>query len=791
MQADGSLGATEVFKTKAAWGTQTVTGLNSNTEYCFVATAKNNDGDMRGGAAGTTVQTTQSFDATSDLNTASGSGPTNVFWSPSSCTTGGMAWNATNGCGGGAVGFSGNWNNYYACFLRTPAQNCTGLSSVTMTLDISNSYVASQPNNKVYFNMWAPTSGNPGGTYISATSVNGMPTRDLMFSSLRNCESVTVEFDLSTVTDKSAILFYINASCGYNNSNVYSVWLDNISIQESVPTACATTTSCTPGEWTGITSTDWSNTGNWTCGVVPTSTSDVIIPSNPAGSFFPTIDVASVTVRDLTIQSNATLTVPGTRSFTTTGAVANNGTVTINDGGNFIQTMGSTHAGSGTFIVQRQGNGSGGFNGWSTPVAGGNLPGSNGHSYNSLLGTNSGDDDNNPNPDPGWVPHSGAMTAGKGYFSVNGNAATFTGTANNGNYSPSVTTSGQPLNSLVAPSFFNLIGNPYPSSLDADQFIADNSATIDGALYFWSDENAGSAAFSTDDYATYSTGGSVVPLSAGGGGIVPVGSIPSCQGFFVNVESSGTINFNNGQRGGSNGQFFRMAAPNAQRMWLSINNDNLELFNQTLVAFDEFATDQKDWGVDAYKFRGNPAISIGARQDNETYVIATYASIPQNGKVIPLMTYVETAATYTFVADSMEGLDNHHVFLEDLSNGQLYPLTQGSEYSFAMTSADEYNRFQLWFSPMVVTGIEDAQDAFRLYATSDNVIVVENTNGQSITGSVQLTDMLGRIVLHTEINVTSEISRIQTKSLANGIYSVSFVSAEGLMQTSKKVVLSR
>src|SRR5690606_19089370 len=35
VQADGTLGATEVFQTRTAWGTITVTGLTPNTEYCF------------------------------------------------------------------------------------------------------------------------------------------------------------------------------------------------------------------------------------------------------------------------------------------------------------------------------------------------------------------------------------------------------------------------------------------------------------------------------------------------------------------------------------------------------------------------------------------------------------------------------------------------------------------------------------------------------------------------------------------------------------------------------------
>ena len=240
LQSDGSLGITEIFQTAAAWGTTTVIGLNTETEYCFLAKARNQDGDIRGGQ--NSVSGLETF-TTNVLNTVGGSGPTNVWWSPSSCTTGGMIYFASGGCPAGNVGFDGSFNSFYGCFLRSPAQNCTGLNSVIMTFDLSNSYFATQPNDRVYFNMWAPTSASPGGTYIAASAVNGSPTDELFFSQLRNCENVEVEFDLSSVTDKSAILFYLNASCAYNNSNVYSVRFDNISILEGSPGTCLSTTA--------------------------------------------------------------------------------------------------------------------------------------------------------------------------------------------------------------------------------------------------------------------------------------------------------------------------------------------------------------------------------------------------------------------------------------------------------------------------------------------------------------------------------------------------------------------
>ncbi|MCF8464753.1 MAG: lamin tail domain-containing protein [Flavobacteriales bacterium] len=709
-----------------------------------------------------------------------------------------------------------------------------GLNAEANVTDVA---VSSQTGETNYFSvnvsfdpctgLWSLWVRNDGGSFVDPTT-GAMGT------------AVTATNTTHTATD----LIYSGFAFQHGSSCSEFLLIDNFNIPN------ATTASTSAKEWNGSISADWNVAGNWgPCPGVPTNTDNVIIPNVVTQPIIsaasPAATCQNLTVNagaDLTINAsrflnvwgnvvnngtaafgagtltmegtgtltltgnvnvanyhvstnvtlNGTVTVSGTARSETGGVLASNGNLVLLNGAQLLHGVGTTNGGgsvTGNIVVKRQGNSSGGFNGWSTPVVGGTLPGSSGYSYNSSLGTNSNADDNNPNPDPGWVAHSGAMTPGKGYFSVNGGLATFTGAANNAGYSPIVTGSAQGLGSTVAPTFFNLIGNPYPSAISANQFINDNSARIDGTIYFWADANAGPTAYSQNDYATYTLNGGV-PTVAGGSGPVPNGSIPSCQGFFVNCDATGPINFNNGQRGGNNSQFFRMAAPDAQRLWLSINNTNLELFNQTLVAFDELATDQKDWGMDAYKLRGNQEISIGAQQDGETYVIATYEPIPQSGKVVPLMTYAETAGTYTFVADSMTGFENHTVYLEDLSNGSLYPLEQGNSYSFAMTNADEYGRFQLWFSPLTITGVNEVNNDLRIYSTND-MVVVEHSSGESIKGFVQITDMAGRIVLSNDLSITNGIGRLQTANLANGIYAVSFVSINGNKSTAQKVTLGQ
>ncbi|MDQ5930243.1 MAG: fibronectin-binding autotransporter adhesin, partial [Bacteroidota bacterium] len=80
---------------------------------------------------------------------------------------------------------------------------------------------------------------------------------------------------------------------------------------------------------------------------------------------------------------------------------------------------------------------------------------------------------------------------------------TFTGVPNNGNYS-----------FAVGANQYNLIGNPYPSALDADAFINDNSSIISGALYFWTHstpitQSGSKYVYSSNDYATYNISGGV------------------------------------------------------------------------------------------------------------------------------------------------------------------------------------------------------------------------------------------------------------------------------------------
>jgi len=332
--------------------------------------------------------------------------------------------------------------------------------------------------------------------------------------------------------------------------------------------------------------------------------------------------------------------------------------------------------------------------------------------------------------------------------------ASFIGVPNNGTISIPITTSGNAL---------YLLGNPYPSALDADAFIL-NNPVLEGTLYFWthntaigrnvSNPGSGVYAYSGDDYASYNlTGGAATStgVKAGSASIpgaintaIPSGKIGSAQGFFAGTKTSGSVNFTNSIRvgvgiiSGDNSQFFKFNSSKTaevvekNRVWLNLFN-NEGAFKQTLVGYVTGATNEIDSRYDGESFDGNKFVDFYSISNEKKLVIQGRALPFDKEDKVSLGYKTTIEGAFTIAIDQVDGLfQDQEVFLEDKELNILHNLKKGP-YTFNTAKGIFNNRFVLSYTSKTLSNKE--------HVFLDKEVVVSNKNKEiKIISSVDSID---------------------------------------------------
>jgi GEVED domain/Pregnancy-associated plasma protein-A len=516
-----------------------------------------------------------------------------------------------------------------------------------------------------------------------------------------------------------------------------------------------------------LTSTSTWNGATWSP-MAPVAASNVVLAANyPNG----VAGQGSFSGQSLTVNSGTTLTVGTGQTVTVNGALTYSGaTIAVLTGGSFVQGTGSTsitsNAASRFRAVRTDGKNAVGYNFISSPVGG--------ETFNSI-----GVSDPNPNfrfrynptaaAGARWVAMAGAdvLTRGVGYTFIPGSAANNTltfenttdgvaGQPGNGNLSVPLTFGGDN---------FNLIGNPYPSPIGLQAFLAANTATTSGTAWIWNDNNNSTG---TGAYVAHNNVTPAIEAAVG-------------QGFFVQATGAGSVNFTNALRVGANPTFFR-GEEQMERFLLRVN-DAQGNTDQVWAAFGSQFTAGFERGYDAEKFEGVTDVSIAARVNGERLAIAALPQVADQPLQLPITLLAKKAGAYTFAAQPVDGPTSKPLFLEDRQTGNFYLLQLGRAHTLDLLPGNYQDRFFLR-SASEVAGPAQASQLVAAYAFGQELFVEA-----AEVAEVTIYSLMGQPVQRFANLQPGSLRRLNSGVPVSGVYVVRVATASGT--TEKRVWLEK
>ena len=528
--------------------------------------------------------------------------------------------------------------------------------------------------------------------------------------------------------------------------------------------------------WTGGTSTVWTNSANWSCGV-PFATSDVVIGT---GTFDPEI-TTTPTIASLTINSGASLRILSTYNLTITNGIVNNGTLTVANNANILQTNDVSNTGTGNNLVYRNSSSimRQDYTLWSSPVEGQQLQAFSPQTLSTRFYT--------------YSPSSNTYVAESATNNFVEGSAYLIRVANNHPITPTIWPGvfigselhNGPLSIGVTSATYNAVGNPYPSPISADVFITVNNVVE--PLYFWrKTNNLNQALTPTTSYATYTKAGGAGSTSANSGdsqGIIPNGIIQVGQGFIAKSTTT-SLSITNAMRvANTQNQFLRTEEDDRSRFWLDMD-DNNGFGGQMMVAYMPGATMGMDSAIDG-RFFNDVQTALTSLVDDIELTIQGRALPFATSDVVPLGMKSELGGNFTISLNSKDGFfatEGTPIYLKDNLQNIVHDLIAGP-YSFASAPGVFNTRFEVVYENLLTT-VQPTFDASQVvvYKLDQNVVI--NT-GKTTMDKVQIYDIRGRLLLE-QININATELKLNTGT-TNAVLIVKITSVNNVTVTRKIV----
>lgn len=391
-------------------------------------------------------------------------------------------------------------------------------------------------------------------------------------------------------------------------------------------------------------------------------------------------------------------------------------------------------------------------------------------------------------------------------------------------------------NNAVLANNLYLVGNPYPSAIDAYQFILDNINTITGTIYVWEHSptnNTHSLGGYTGGYSTITLTGSTGPIAPAGikglgdSSKIPKQYIPIGQAFFVDGKSdlagAQPIIFNNNQRffvkedaqddtgAAISNTLIRNTGKTSKTTQLNRfeDNTNYPLYNdyntkirlgiitpntnyrELLIGFLNYeATDGVDQGYDG--------IQLDTQTEDAYFIIANEAYNIQGvgafdtSKSYPIGIITANSGTTQIKIDAAEFLNaTQKVYIHDKETNIYHDIT--SQTLELKLPAGEYKeRFELSFNDNASQTLSEEEEMLPEYLLTaylnnpENKIYIQKDSTIEIK-KIEVYNILGQSIISTnKFSTANSISVDFPSSTSTGVYIVKLTTNMGLL--SKKVL---
>ena len=581
-----------------------------------------------------------------------------------------------------------------------------------------------------------------------------------------NLYSELVSIDITDYKNQSVKFGFV-----YEYTDGYPVAIDDIQVFGEAPPFWV---------WLGTECIDWNNPANWSKGL-PNDTSDVVI----LGCDLNPVISTHLDIKDLTIATDACLEVaPG-------GQLTVNGELINNSGSNGLILNSSTsnpgimepdaslmHSTPGV-VAKVKRYISGDPMDWhqlSTPLIAQPVSGDSPGNFNdgSFLTwyepAQTWVNYNNTFVWPTWEVANGGnnFIEGRGYMAAYSDnpIKEFNGELNQGEIAFNLSHQAHPDDNPG----FNLIGNPYPSSIDwkAEIGWSRNNLAASGdpegfAIWIWNPEQGQYGTYhsaSLDDKGTNDVSRYIAPM----------------QGFWVKAVENGSMSMTNQVRVHSTQHWLKDSGNTPQVLRLAVSNQENNYRDQIML---EFGHDASTGGAEKFYSMQPTAPALYTAKDEKQWSISFLKSVTANPEV-PVGFKPGVSAIHTLAAKGIDSFDQ--VLLEDLKTGKTHDLSLNPLYIFFANTGDDESRFKLHFKEEAI-GVDNeiALMASNIFV-HDNILYVTTHSASSVAG---IYDLQGRLVSE---NLLSSVGQHQIAlKLPAGIYVVKTVAGD-VIHTEKFLV---